>query len=210
VRAGYDISWFEAGVHTGTPPITSIGGKVDMARVRWTFDGMDSASVPARGLRIAAEGRWILSAPLAEGSYPQAEITALFAQPVSRRGSLIVSGQLGTTFTRNAAPELAYTLGGPWRLGAYNRDEFRGNHYFLTGLGYRHHIAGLSPLLGGKIFALASFESGGAFLSFAEPDIQYQGSAGLIMETRLGPFSLMGAAGRGGRGKIYFTFGRFF
>jgi hypothetical protein len=30
------------------------------------------------------------------------------------------------------------------------------------------------------------------------------------MDTRLGPFSLIGSFGEGGRGKVYFSFGKFF
>jgi len=43
-----------------------------------------------------------------------------------------------------------------------------------------------------------------------DPKIRQQGSAGLIMDTKFGPFSLIGAYGEYGRGKIYFSFGKFF
>ncbi len=209
-RVGYDLSHYAADVHSGTPPEKSVRGNVSVVRARWAFDGTDSAAVPTRGLRLVSEGRWFLAAPLSEGGFPQAEINSLFAQPVSSRGSIFVGGRFGTTFRRDAPAELAFTLGGPWRLGAYDREEFRGNHYFLTSLGYQHHVSDLPPLWGGKIFAASWFDAGGAFQDLASPDVKYQGSAGFIMETRLGPFSLVGAVGKGGRGKVYFTFGRFF
>ncbi len=151
-----------------------------------------------------------MKAPLAATEFPQAEIAALLFQPVSSRGSVLVGAQLGTTFNKDAPPEMMFTLGGPFRLGAYDFQQFRGNHYFLTSLGYRHEIGKLSPLLGGGIYGIGWFDAGGAYMDFTSPVVQYQGSAGLMMDTKLGPFSLIGAAGKGGQGKVYFAFGKFF
>jgi len=210
LRAGYEIGRLNADVRTGTPPVTSVSGQVSFTRMRWAFDSTDSSTIPSRGLRLAAEGRWVMDAPLMATEFPQAEINMMLLAPISRRGSAFVSNLLGTTFNKDAPPEMMFTLGGPFRLGAYDFQEFRGNHYFLSSLGYRHHISELSPLLGGKIYAIAWFDAGGAYMDFKSPVVQYQGSAGLMMDTKLGPMALIGAAGKGGRGKIYFSFGKFF
>ena len=105
---------------------------------------------------------------------------------------------------------MMFTLGGPFRLGAYDYQQFRGNHYFLSSLGYRHVVGQLSPLFGGKIYGIGWFDAGGASMDFNSLNVHYQGSAGLMMDTKLGPFSLIGAVGKGGEGKVYFTFGKFF
>jgi hypothetical protein len=46
-------------------------------------------------------------------------------------------------------------------------------------------------------------------MDFRSPVVQYQGSAGLIMDTKLGSLALIGAAGKGGASKLYFAFGKF-
>ena len=206
-RTGYEIGRYTADVHSGQPPVESVSGAVSLARLRWAFDGTDSATIPSRGLRFSAEGRWFLDAPLAASGFPQAEIKALLLQPVSRRGSMVVSAEFGTTFSKDAPPEMMFTLGGPFRLGAYDSQEFRGNHYFLASLGYRHRVGNLSPLLGGGIYGVAWADAGGAFMDFNSPSIQYQGSAGLMMDTQLGRLALIGAVGKGGVGKFYISFG---
>ena len=206
-RAGYEIGRFTADVHSGQPMDTSVSGAVRLARLRWAFDGTDSATIPSRGLRFSAEGRWVSDAPLATSGFPQAEIKALLAQPTSSRGSILMSAQFGTTFGKDAPPEMMFTLGGPFRLGAYDSQEFRGSHYFLGSLGYRHRVGALPPLLGARMYGLAWLDAGGAYMDFHAPAVQYQGSAGLMMDTQLGRLAFIGAVGKGGAGKFYITFG---
>jgi NTE family protein len=209
-RAGYEIGHLNADIRSGTAPVTSVNGMISQARLRWAFDGADSATIPSRGLRFSAEGRWVMDAPLSDTEFPQAEVTGIFFQPVSSRGSVFVNGMFGTTFHNDAPAEMTFTLGGPFRLGAYDYQQFRGNHYFLTSLGYRHQVSQLPPLLGGKVYGVAWADAGSAFMDFDSRDVKYQGSAGLMMDTKLGPFSLIGAAGKGGDVKVYFAFGKFF
>ena len=209
-QAGYEIGRFAADVRSGEPPVKSAAGLVRLAYMRWAFDGTDSATMPSRGLRFTAEGSWISEAPLATSPFPTAEINALMLYPVSRRGSVFVNARFGTAFNKTAPPEMMFTLGGPFKLGAYDYDEFRGSHSFLGSLGYRHEIGNLSPFFGGKIYGIAWFDAGGAYADFRVPAVQYQGSAGLMMDTKLGSFSIIGAAGKSGAGKLYAAFGKFF
>jgi hypothetical protein len=124
--------------------------------------------------------------------------------------NIFVNVQIGTTFNKTAPFEMMFALGGPFRLGVYNYQEFRGSHSLLGSLGYRHHVENLSPLLGGRIYGVTWFDAGGAYAVYHSPVIQYQGSAGLMMDTKLGALALIGAAGKGGSGKFYATFGKFF
>jgi NTE family protein len=209
-RAGYEIGNLNADVRSGTPTVTSVDGKISQARIRWVLDATDSATIPSRGVRFSSEGRWVMDSPLATTEFPQAEIAALAFLPVSHRGSVFVSQMLGTTFKNDAPPEMMFTLGGPFRLGAYDFQQFRGSHYFLSSLGYRHQVGQLPPLFGGKIYGVVWGDAGSAFMNSDTLDVKYQGSAGLMMDTKLGPFSLIGAIGKGGDGKVYFAFGKFF
>jgi NTE family protein len=208
-RVGYEIGRFTADVHSGEPSLRAIAGVMRRAFMRWAFDGTDSATMPSRGLRLSAESEWVQDAPLSAASLPKAEMTALWFLPVSGRGSVFVNSRIGTTFNKTAPPELMFTLGGPFRLGAYEYQEFRGSHSLLGSLGYRHQIGSLSPLWGGRIYGVTWFDAGGAYADFKSPVLQYQGSAGVMMDTKLGSFALIGAAGKGKNGKIYAAFGKF-
>ncbi|MEW6206939.1 MAG: patatin-like phospholipase family protein [Acidobacteriota bacterium] len=221
--AGIDLGFantrseFRAGVETGyfdSHPLTgdgqSLAGRVDLARLRWAWDDQDSPTVATRGLRFATEWRWFFKSPGSSDGFQQAELSASYFHPVSDRGSLFLSAAGGTSFNHRAASFEQFTLGGPFRLGAYDRDEFRGSHYAIATLGYHRRIYELPSLLGGKIFAAGWYDIGGAFTRLDAGQIHNQFSGGLIMDTRLGPFSLICSFGEGGRGKVYFSFGKFF
>ncbi len=209
-RAGYEVGYFKAYPRTGDPLLPRLEGKVDFARLRWAYDGQDSATVPTRGARVTTEGRWYLNAPGASREFAQGEASASVFRPVSDRGTIFFAASAGTTFNQRAAPAQQFTLGGPFRLGAYDRDEFRGSHYGLVTLGYHRRVSELPPLLGGRIYAIGSYDIGGAFDRFNPGQLRNTFSGGLIMDTRLGPFSIITSIGEGGRGKVYFAFGRFF
>ncbi|HEY7544658.1 MAG TPA: BamA/TamA family outer membrane protein, partial [Blastocatellia bacterium] len=209
-RAGIETGYFDAHLLTGDARLDLPAGRIDLARLRWAYDDQDSPTVPRRGLRIATEGRWIFKTPGSGDGFPQAELNASFFQPVSDRGSMFLSAAGGTSFDHRVAPAEQFTLGGPFRLGAYDRDEFRGSHYAIASLGYHHQIYDLPDLLGEKIFAIGWYDIGGAFTRLDRSQLHNQFSGGLIMDTRLGPFSIIGCFGEGGRGKVYFSFGKFF
>ena len=210
LRFGYDIGNVNAQVEVGDPLLPSLNGKVSDASVRWSFDGQDNAIVPTRGLRLSTQARWFFDSPGAGGDFPQAEVNLSAFKPVTKRGSIFVIGGGGTTFNKVAPPAQQFTLGGPFRLGAFGRDEFRASHYLLSGVGYLHQIFDLPPLLGEKIYAGGWHEFGGAFEDLESARFFNSISGGVIMVTRLGPVSFGGSLGEGGRTKLYFSIGRVF
>jgi NTE family protein len=207
-RAGVETGYFDARPLTGDGQ--SLAGRIDLARLRWAWDDQDSPTVATRGLRAASEWRWFFKSPGSGEGFRQAELSASYFHPLSDRGSLFLSLAGGTSFNHRAALAEQFTLGGPFRLGAYDRDEFRGSHYAIATLGYHRRIYDLPALLGGKIFAAGWYDIGGAFDRLDARQVRNQFSGGVIMDTRLGPFSLIGSFGEGGRGKVYFSFGKFF
>jgi NTE family protein len=209
LRLGAEVQRFDASLSTGASSITSIKGPIEVARLRWAYDGSNSPTIPTRGARITTELRYYFDSPLAEGDFTQGEVRTSVFHPISRPGTLFVAGSLGTTFSKNAAPAQIFMLGGPYRLGAYDPGEFSGNHYILVSAGYLHQIGQLSPLIGGKVWLTGWFETGSAFDDFNNIDYRNQVSAGLLVDTRLGPFSLIAAYGEGNKSNIYFSFGKF-
>jgi NTE family protein len=215
VRVGYDIGHIKGVVRTGeTDALPTTAGTVSLARARWSYDGQNSATIPTRGLRLIAEGRWYFQTPTVLDKFSQAEIKLSTFHPMRRQGSLFFAGSGGTSFSQRNVGTQQFTLGGPFRLGAYDRDEFRGNQYLLVSAGYLHRISQLPSLIGGRVYATGWYDFGGAFggLNANTLNNRYRNalSTGLVADTFLGPVSLIGSFGEGGRGKIYFTVGKFF
>ncbi|MGH9802679.1 MAG: BamA/TamA family outer membrane protein, partial [Blastocatellia bacterium] len=214
LRVGYEYTRVYARTSTGSPELPAFDGNFNVARIRWAFDGQDSPTVPTRGLRMTAEGRWYFSAPNAKEDFPQAELRASYFTPLSTKGSLFFAGATGSAFGREVPPIQQFLLGGPFRFGAFDRDELRINQYFLATGGYLHKINELPSLIGGNIYAGAWFDqlgaSGGFTPQFDSQRYRAALSIGFVMDTKAGPFSIVGSRGEGGRGKVYFSLGRFF
>ena len=210
LRAGYDIGYVNSRVRIGDPLLPALSGGVSSAGLRYAYDGQDSAIVPTRGVRVNTDARWYFNSPGAANGFPLAEVRASGFKPLSERGSLFVIGAGGTSFDRDAPPAQQFTLGGPFRLGAFGRDEFRGSRYVLTSLGYMRELSRLPPIFGDKIYAGSWYEFGGAF--DRDETAEYFGSlsGGVIVVTKLGPIALGGSLGEGGRRKLYFSLGKFF
>ena len=105
---------------------------------------------------------------------------------------------------------LKKTTGGPFRLGAYGPNEFRGNDYALLSAGWLYRLGQLPGFLGGKILVGSWYEVGGAFLRFDRARYSSDLSAGFIAETLLGPVVVGGSYGEAGRRSVYFAIGRLF
>lgn len=213
VRLGYEVGRVSSNIRAGLPLFPEVDGTVSFARLKWSYDNQDSATIPTRGLRFTTEGRFYVTAPDANEkrrSFSQADIHLTSFRPLARGGSMILGFSGGTTFNKDAAPVQQFTLGGPFELTAYNQDEFRGNHFLLSTMGYMRPIGELKSLLAKQIYALGFYQLGGAFPDILSPRIKNSFSAGIVVDTRLGPFSIIAGVGESKRGKIYFSFGRFF
>lgn len=214
LRIGYEYTRVLAKASTGSLELPALDGNFNVARIRWAMDRQDSATVPRRGLRMSAEARWYFSAPNFRDDFPQGEARASYFVPMSSQGSLFFAGAAGTALGRDVPPIQQFLLGGPFRFGAYARDALRVNQYFLATGGYLHKITELPSLIGGNVYAGAWFDqlgsSGGFTSQFDSQQYRAAMSVGFVMDTKVGPFSIVGSRGEGGHGKVYFSLGRFF
>jgi NTE family protein len=214
LRLGYEYAYLNASSRTGLDVLPPVEGSANRMRARFAFDGQDSPTIPVRGSRVVAEGSWFFNAPNAAQAFPQAEVRHSSFLPITARGSLFMASAAGTTFNRNAPPFQQFLLGGPFRLGAYERDELRVNHYFLGTAGYLHKLTQLPTIVGGNVYAAGWLDqtgsSGGLTALFDRQSLRAALSLGVVLDTKLGPFSIVGSYGEGGRGKVYFVLGRFF
>ena len=80
--------------------------------------------------------------------------------PIGRRGRVFLLAGGTTAFDGQVAPLYQSTLGGPFRLSAFERDEFRGVRTAHVGTGYLHQLARLPDFVGGPIYGGVWIETG--------------------------------------------------
>jgi NTE family protein len=126
------------------------------------------------------------------------------------RNRLFVYGGLGTSFDTSPLPTDQFVLGMPFRLGAYAAGELRGPHYYVATAGFLRRIGRLPDFMGGPIFAGGWLENGDAFEEWDLAHWRTNGSAGLVMDTLVGPVIVAGTWSFDGRWRTYVGIGRIF
>jgi hypothetical protein len=198
----------------------AVSGSQRYWRVRTVYDGQTSAILPERGLYATAEFRRFTQTARASGDTTSdvsldpdrlrsGEVTATYFSPLRRRGRLFLFGSSGSFFGDSVSVN-AFSLGGPLALGAYQKDELRGSQYLLGGLGYFHETARLFEGVLGRIYVGGWVENGSVFERFDTAQFKTNLSGGLIMETPLGPVSLLGSTGFDGHYRVYAGLGPVF
>lgn len=210
VRLGYEIANLSAKVRVGDPFLPEVTGDVREAKFRWRYDSQDDPVIPTRGVQTDFVARHVFETPGADYEFNQAEFTASTFNQINGKGTIFGIFSGGTTFNQIAPPEQVFTVGGPFRLGAYNRDEFTADHYFVVNGGYLRRIGTLPSLIGDKIYAGAWYEFGGIYQRSVGTEYLNNLSAGIILKTKFGPVYLGTSIGEKGRGRIYFSLGRVF
>jgi NTE family protein len=109
-----------------------------------------------------------------------------------------------------ALPTYEFSLGTPFRLGAYAAGELRGPHYYIATGGYLRRVARLPDFLGGPVFAGAWLENGDAFDEWQQAGWRTNGGVGIVMDTLVGPVVLAGSWSFDGRWRTYVGIGRVF
>ena len=134
--------------------------------------------------------------------------------PLGPKTSLFIDASGGTSFSGTAGPFQVFALGGPFRLGAYLPDEFIGNHYAYTSLGFRRELYRLPQLVGRRVYWGGWYEAGTAFgtLSGEPGPLVVRGTfnIGIIADTILGPIAVAGSVSPTGQSRVNFSIGRLF
>lgn len=210
LRVGYELSRVSAKVDIGSSLLPNVSGSVGSFSARYVFDGQNSAIIPTHGVRATADLTHFLRAPGVNYEFTQATTSISSFKSIRSRDVLFSFGGAGTSFSKDAAPIQQFTLGGPLRLSAFGRGEFRGNHYANAGTGYLYRLGSLPVFTGKRIYAGGWLEGGSVFLNSNDARFIYDAAGAFILETPLGPLTLGGGWGVGGRTKAFFAFGRFF
>jgi NTE family protein len=214
LRLGYEIFDGKLSPLIGSTGLPIVSGSTGEFRARYVWDGQDSPAVPSRGSRIVATLARVLQSPDLAHPIGQLDVQTSTFIPISAQTSLFVLASGGTTFRGSDGPFQIFALGGQFRLGAYLPQEFLGNHYAYSSVGFRRQLYRLPPLVGGRIYWGGWYEAGSAFGTSASSTgpVVVRGTAnlGIIADTIVGPVAIAGAISPTGQSRINFTIGRLF
>ena len=213
-RLGYELFEGKLAPLIGAAGLPIVHGSTGEFRARFVWDDQDSPSVPSRGSRVVATATRVLQSPDLAHPIGQVDVQSSNFVRLGDKTSLFFDASGGTTFHGSAGPFQVFSLGGPFRLGAYLPDEFLGNHYAYASLGFRRELYRLPQLVGRKIYWGGWYEAGSAFGN----QINSQGpvvvrgtfNLGVIADTIVGPIALAGSISPTGQSRVNFSVGRLF
>lgn len=208
LRAGYEEAYIRNATRVGDSSRQPGSGAERSVRARFDYDGRDAAYLSDHGVRVTSSVQWFLKAPEARDAFGSFEGTLRAATPAGGLGVLAASLEGGAQFGARAPSQYAFSLGGPFRLGAFPRNAFRGPKYVLATVGLRHAIGRLPKLLGRRIYASAGAEAGSVFESSNRMRVKPSFTGGLTADTVLGPVFAGASVGSGGDFQMYFLIGR--
>jgi outer membrane translocation and assembly module TamA len=170
---------------------------------------------------VAAAARmlYVFDGPVIDPPLPTARSSVNLAQfqttgssfhTVGLDNRVFATWGLGTSFDKSPLVLNQFHLGEPFRLGAYDLGELKGDHYYLGTFGYLHQLGRLPDFLGGSIYASGWLENGDAFNDWDKATFRTQAGVGLMMDTLIGPVLFGGTAGFDGRWATYIAVGRLF
>ena len=210
IRVGYDIAAADASLRIGDPFLPEFDGREQAARARWVYDGQDHWIVPTRGTRAETDFRWLFEGPDTQAELRQLSLHTSTFFSIGPRDRVFVGFRGGTSFDDTPGPFQQFRLGGPFRLGAFDIDQFQGDHLLSVSGGYLRQVGRLPDFVGGPIYLLGGVEAGSAFDSFDAATVHTDVVGGVVVETSIGPVFVTGSVATTGAGAFYFGIGRIF
>ncbi len=216
IRVGQDLFWFKSIKKITADPVPNSSEREALSNLQYRYYGVDNVQLPRQGSNVeAAFGYYGRQSGLKD--FSQAFFRASYFKPVSESGSILFAAGGGTSFNTPTDEILfqAFSLGGPFRLGAYGQNELLGSKYFLLQTGYEHKLMSFSPLVGEGLYGLGIFEVGRVYDQFnfgtlAPTATALDGSIVLVGRTSLGPIFVGASFGKDGHNKWWFGVGRIF
>jgi NTE family protein len=210
LRWGYEVFSGKLAPLVGSAVLPAVTGSTGEFRTRYVWDGQDSPSVPRIGSRIVANLSRVLQSPGLAHPIDQLDVQTSTFIPTGPKTSLFFLASGGTTFHGAAGPFQLFTLGGAFHLGAYLPQEFSGNHYAYSSLGFRRELYHLPQLVGGKIYWGGWYEAGTASNDPSTVVVRGTINLGVIAETIVGPIALATSVSPTGESRVNFSIGRLF
>jgi NTE family protein len=210
LRVGYQIYSGRLAPLIGSAGLPTLSGSTGEFRARYVWDSQDNPSVPGRGTRIVASLSRVLQSPDLAHSIDQFDVQTSTFIPTGPKTSLFFVASGGSTFRGAAGPFQVFNLGGAFHLGAYLPQEFAGNYYAYSSLGFRREFYHLPQFVGGKIYWGGWYEAGSAFDDPGPVVVRGTINLGVIAETIVGPIALATSVSPTGQSRVNFSIGRLF
>jgi NTE family protein len=214
VRMGYENFDGKLSPLIGGSGLPTVSGSTGEFRARYVWDGQDNPAVPRTGMRFVITAARVLQSPGLAHPIGQVDVRDTTFIPLGAKTSLFAIIAGGSSFRGSAGPFQEFALGGPFHLGAYLPDEFLGNHYAYSSLGFRREFYRLPQLVGGRIYWAGWYEAGSAFgTALRNPGpVAVKGTAnlGILADTIVGPIAIAGSISPTGQSRVNFSVGRLF
>ena len=218
LRLGAYIGRTSASIKIGDPGFPELGGTETGTELTWRLDTQDSAVAPASGVASEVRLSHVFDSPgLSNGdpinfdrSFTQLAAAANRFWSVGAGNRVFAYAAAGTSFDAAPLPTHQFSLGTPFRLGAFRAGELRGSHYYVVTGGYLQRIGRLPDFMGGPVFAGAWLENGDALEDWNRAGWRRNAGVGLVMDTLVGPVVLAGSWGFDQRWRTYLGVGRTF
>jgi NTE family protein len=211
IRLGEDTAWYGthhvSGTVLGQDSTTFLG----ITSLRYNYYGQDTTVLPRSGLTSSSKLQWYSARPNG-GAYWAAESKSTYFIRTSLKTSAFFGADGATAFGAKNLQLQSFALGGPFRLGAYGRNELLGDQYFLFRGGATYELFKLNPLIGSNVSAMAFYELGKMYGNgiLSLPSLPQDGSVALVVRTAFGPVFVGGSIGDSGHYRWWFGLGRIF
>jgi len=208
-RLGYFWRHQKARIRVGRPFGTDVDGKISLARFLWQYNNVDDPVLPRKGLEAKLNLVWYQDAPGADDEFSMAEGKVAFHIPVGARDSAFIMVEAGKTLEGHPPLIQQFKLGGPFRMGTYRVDEFCGENFLLSSIGY---IKNIGPLVvSGTDFYIGFWlEHGGIAQEWNDLEPETNISLGLFNKAFFGPVYVGASYGEGDNPWLHFAIGKVF
>jgi NTE family protein len=210
LRLGYDEAYVKYTQRIGESPVPEVSGREAGPHATLAWDGLDSPTIPRRGIYLRSAFTWFVDTPQTAGDFGQSTSQLVMAAPTFSHDRVVVLLDTDLSVGDVSPPPLErFTLGGPFRLSAFGSGELRGSNALLARALYLRSLARLPNMVGDRLYLAAIVEGGSAYEQLADARGHVSVGAGLMLDTMLGPVFVGYSYGDGNHSRFYFTIGRF-
>ncbi len=182
----------------------SLGG----FQVTYTYDSLDSADLPTRGIYLAVAGEDSVRDLGAADSYKQGELKLHAYQRLSERSGIFEWLAAGSSFGTDVPYYDWFRIGGPYTFAGYMEGELAGPYYASTRLGYQYKFANLPAIIGTGAYVMVYSDIGKPWIQTLDTPslkdhLQWSGTLAFGSSTKFGPV-LFGYSYASGRNQVLF------
>lgn len=211
LRVGYEAGYQKINEELGTPVAPSVRGRYGMTSIRYRLERLDDPVIPRSGTLIESTFKFYDTDPGTRDVVPTEELRLGLGARTSQKSSALLFASGGTSFSTRNTGFPPFSLGGPFRLGAYGINELLTNQYFLLQPTFLYKLREISPLLKQNVYLLTMYEAGKAYREPASVGkIQQDATVGVLFQTLFGPMFFGGSLGDNQHRKFFFKVGRLF